>query len=177
MPRVVKPPAEREYDWLSWAVMNQRRAVPFRQLGEQQLVRYDQGNGFETFNGGYALTKVCVCIHYYSDQSGLEWHRLAQHAEHGCFGVFETGADRVAEQWLMREHGVMYFVPYAEFVDTTVEIVDCIKRYPIEFAQRQQRVHAWWMYELQAFEHVLEAYWSVGERIREDDTITEYVRL
>jgi len=152
----IVPFHERRFGYVFYGANNDRRQAVVNVLEQRDhLVRYTEGNQTE----GYSNSKLCISVHFYAVDSGLEWHRLGQHVHRGCVGLYEDPGDTVAMKYLSQQ-GVIVFAPYGRFTETGAEIIQCMAEEPVEMRRQQIFVQQWWSSQLEGFDNVLKAFFS-----------------
>jgi len=156
-PDNVIPLHQRPYGYIFFGYTNVRRQPVTDILDRRDsLVRFTDGGRQAE---GYSSSKLCISVHYYADDSGLELHRLGQHVQRGCMGLYEDPGDPVAFKYLSQQ-GVIKFAPYGRFTETAAEIIKCIAEDPEEMRRQQIFVQRWWSTQLEGFDKVLKAFFG-----------------
>uniref|UniRef100_A0A6B2LH79 Uncharacterized protein n=1 Tax=Arcella intermedia TaxID=1963864 RepID=A0A6B2LH79_9EUKA len=142
----------RPYGYVFYGYRNERRKAVLGRL-PPGLTAWERPQCVEA----YQYAKFCISVHFYSSESGLEFHRLAQHIKAGCLPVYETPGDADIVQFF-EYHKTLKFVEESEFSELLKRMDQCITEYHGIMQEQQIFIIQWWSKELESFEKVLKAF-------------------
>eukprot|EP01107_Rhizomastix_libera_P007668 TRINITY_DN2268_c0_g1_i1.p1 TRINITY_DN2268_c0_g1~~TRINITY_DN2268_c0_g1_i1.p1 ORF type:complete len:392 (-),score=21.50 TRINITY_DN2268_c0_g1_i1:31-1206(-) len=147
-PTPLKP---RPFNYVFHGIGNGRREI-LNRLGK----RWTAGDRV----GSFQQSKLCVSVHYYHADSGIEYHRMGEHGPYGCMPLYETPGDAVVAQFLAQQ-GAVLFAPHGSIVQIANTILACIDKEPELMREKQMHIHNWWSQELDKNKSILKELFEV----------------
>jgi hypothetical protein len=145
---ILKPLAERQYDIVFFTRVDdggskRRNAVrkAIQTLHPEWNILVEQILDDRDVSNAYEDARICLNMHYYSNVSGGEYHRLSDFARKGCIPLSEEWSDQIGTGTYSTCGGVV-FAREDELVSTAARLLDGINSTEAETSMAD-RVE-WW---------------------------------